>query len=45
MNVYSKKWTIDFSIITITSKNGEKYSSLTNISKKLLYTKEIGEIY
>ena len=44
-NIYSKKWTINLRIITITNKNGEKYSLLTNITKKVLGTKEIGEIY
>ena len=44
-NIYSKKWTIDLRIITITNKNGEKYSLLTNIPKEVLGTKEIGEIY
>ena len=44
-NIYSKKWTINLRIITITNKNGEKYSLLTNIPKKVLGTKEIGEIY
>ena len=32
-NIYSKKWTINLRIITITNKNGEKYSLLTNIPK------------
>ena len=44
-NIYSKKWTIDLRIVTITNNNGEKYSLLTNIPKETLGTKEIGEIY
>ena len=32
-------------IVTIKSKNGEKYSILTNIPEEVLNTKEIGEIY
>ena len=39
-NIYSKKWTINLRIITITNKNGEKYSLLTNIPKKVLGTKK-----
>ena len=42
-NIYSKKWTINLRIITITNKNGEKYSLLTNIPKKVLGTKEKDE--
>ena len=42
---YSKKWTMDLRIITITNNKGEKYSLLTNIPKEVLGTKEIGEIY
>lgn len=44
-NIYSKKWTMDLRIVTITNKDGEKYSLLTNIPEKVLGTKEIGEIY
>lgn len=44
-NIYSKKWTMDLRIVTITTNNGEKYSLLTNIPKEVLGTKEIGEIY
>ena len=44
-NIYSKKWTMDLRIVTITTKNGEKYSLLTNIPQEVLGTKEIGEIY
>ena len=32
-------------IVTIKSKNAEKYSILTNIPEEVLNTKEIGEIY
>lgn len=44
-NIYSKKWTMDLRIVTITTNNGEKYSLLTNIPQEVLGTKEIGEIY
>ncbi len=44
-NIYSKKWTMDLRIVTITANNGEKYSLLTNIPQEVLGTKEIGEIY
>ena len=44
-NIYSKKWTMDLRIVTITNNNGEKYSLLTNIPEETLGTKEIGEIY
>lgn len=44
-NIYSKKWTINLRIVTITNNNGEKYSLLTNIPKEVLNTNEIGEIY
>ena len=44
-SIYSKKWTMDLRIVTITDKNGEKHSLLTNIPKEVLDTKEIGEIY
>ena len=44
-DIYSKKWTIDLRIVTITSNNGEKYSLLTNIPEEVLSTKEIGAIY
>ena len=44
-NIYSRKWTMDLRIVTITNNKGEKYSLLTNIPKKVLGTKEIGEIY
>ena len=36
---------MDLRIVTITTKNGEKYSLLTNIPQEVLGTKEIGEIY
>ena len=44
-NIYSKKWTMDLRIVTITNNNGKKYSLLTNIPEDILGTKEIGEIY
>lgn len=44
-NIYSKKWTINLRIVTITNNNGEKYLLLTNIPKEVLNTNEIGEIY
>ena len=44
-NIYSKKWTMDLRIVTITNNNGENYSLLTNIPEETLGTKEIGEIY
>ena len=44
-NIYSRKWTMDLRIVTITNNKGEKYSLLINIPKKVLGTKEIGEIY
>ena len=44
-NIYSKKWTMDLPIVTITTNNNEKYSLLTNIPKEVLGTNEIGEIY
>lgn len=44
-NIYSKKWTMDLRIVTITSNNGKKYSLLTNIPEEVLNTKEIAAIY
>ena len=44
-NIYSKKWTMNLRIVTITNNNGEEYSLLTNIPENVLGTKEIGEIY
>ena len=44
-NIYSKKWTMDLRIVTITNNNGENYSLLTNIPEKVLKTNEIGEIH
>ena len=44
-DIYSKKWTMDLRIVTITSNNGKKYSLLTNIPEEVLSTKEIGAIY
>ena len=44
-NIYSKEWKMNLRIVTITTNNSEKYSLLTNIPKKVLGTKEIGEIY
>ena len=40
-NIYSKKWTMNLRIVTITTNNCEKYSLLTNIPQKVLGTKEL----
>ena len=34
-NIYSKKWTINLRIITITNKNGEKYSLLNTMKNRI----------